>query len=191
MKICFASHNDNKIREIRQLVPDRLEIVSLYDLGQIEAIPETGVTLEENSRLKAQFVVDKYEIPVFADDTGLEIEALDGRPGVYSARYAGESKDSNMNMDKVLDDMEGVLNRKAQFKSIFTYATPTDVVQFEGVVEGEIAMEKSGTSGFGYDPIFYPEGNDRTFSEMTSEEKNSISHRARALTKLIAFLSDV
>jgi len=189
MKLCFATHNENKLKEIRQLVPEGIAVVSLNELGQLDEIPETGETLVENSELKARFVLEKFSIPVFADDSGLEIDALEGRPGVYSARYAGLQKNSDDNMDKVLSEMKDESDRSARFKSVITFLDPAGRKEiFEGAVEGTIINEKRGHGGFGYDPIFIPEGHDRTFAQMTDDEKNSMSHRARALAKFLKFL---
>lgn len=172
------------------MVPSEYDLVSLDDLGQTEEIPETGITLRENSEIKARFVLEKFQLPVFADDSGLEIDALDGRPGVYSARYAGLQKSSEDNMNKVLGEMLHQDVTSARFKTIITYLHPNgEKAVFEGAVEGNIINEKRGTGGFGYDPIFVPKGYDRTFAEMTDQEKNRLSHRARALEKFIQFLS--
>ena len=190
MKICFATNNKNKLKEIRFALEDSFEVLSLEDIGCYEELPENQETLEGNSKEKAQFVYDKYQIACFADDTGLEVDALDGRPGVYSARYAGPACDSEQNMQKLLEEMNTSTNRTAKFRTVITLITPEITQFFEGSAEGEITKQKSGSGGFGYDPIFSPKGYDRTFSEMTMEEKNAISHRGLAVKKLISFLKD-
>ena len=191
MKICFGTHNLNKLAEIQKLVGSDIEIVGLDDIGCTEDIPETGSTLEENALLKARYVFDNYHVNCFADDTGLEVDALGGEPGVYSARYAGEPSDSNKNIDLVLDNLSDKTNRQARFKTVISLIIDGDVYYFEGVIEGEITHERTGTSGFGYDPIFLPEGSDLTFAEMSMEAKNKISHRGIAVRKLIRFLQDL
>lgn len=191
MKICFGTHNLNKLAEIQKLVGSDIEIVGLDDIGCTEDIPETGSTLEENALLKAGYVFDNYHVNCFADDTGLEVDALGGEPGVYSARYAGEPSDSNKNIDLVLDNLSDKTNRQARFKTVISLIIDGDVYYFEGVIEGEITHERTGTSGFGYDPIFLPEGSDLTFAEMSMEAKNKISHRGIAVRKLIRFLQDL
>ena len=188
MKLVFATHNSNKAKEIQSLLPDDFQILTLTEINCIAEIPETSETLEGNSLLKAQFVSDNYNLNCFADDTGLEIVALNGRPGVYSARYAGEEKNAEANMNLVVSELENESNRKAQFRTVITLILNEKTVLFEGVVKGEISTEKRGTDGFGYDPIFIPEGQSKTFAEMTLEEKNQQSHRARAFEKLIVFL---
>ncbi len=191
MKICFASHNPHKLEEIKQLMPAGFEVVSLTDLGVLEEIEETGSTLEENSMLKAEYVYNKHRISVFADDSGLEVEALGGEPGVYSARYAGPQKNSEDNMDLLLEKLVEKKNRSACFKAIITYINETGtVIQFEGRVDGDIRNEKTGNGGFGYDPIFQPSGYNVTFAQMSDEEKNAISHRARAIEKFIKYLAE-
>lgn len=192
MKLCFASHNANKLREVRQLVPDRIEVVGLDELGVTQEIPETGSTMEENSMIKARYVFDQFGMAVFADDSGLEIDSLGGEPGVYSARYAGEEKNSEANMDLVLSRMEGARDRKARFKAVITFIDDLGgLSQFVGTVEGSIGYEKIGAGGFGYDPIFFPDGYDKTFAQMTSAQKNQMSHRARALSKFLEFIRSV
>lgn len=191
MKICFGTHNLNKLAEIQKLVGSDIEIVGLDDIGCTEDIPETGSTLEENALLKARYVFDNYHVNCFADDTGLEVDALGGEPGVYSARYAGEPSDSNKNIDLVLDNLSDKTNRQARFKTVISLIIDGDVYYFEGVIEGEITHERTGKSGFGYDPIFLPEGSDLTFAEMSMEAKNKISHRGIAVRKLIRFLQDL
>ena len=189
MKIIFASNNKNKVQEIQNQVPKSIEIVTLEEIGCTEDIAETGSTLEENAIIKANYITEKYGLPCFADDTGLEIDALNGEPGVYSARYAGEDKNADKNMDLVLQKLQHKTNRKAQFKTVIALNINNEQHLFTGIVEGEIRKEKTGTNGFGYDPIFEPENLGKTFAEMTLEEKNKLSHRGRAVEKLITFLS--
>lgn len=188
MKIIFASNNKNKVQEIQNQVPKSIEIVTLEEIGCTEDIAETGSTLEENAIIKANYITEKYGLPCFADDTGLEIDALNGEPGVYSARYAGEDKNADKNMDLVLQKLQHKTNRKAQFKTVIALNINNEQHLFTGIVEGEIRNKKIGTNGFGYDPIFEPENLGKTFAEMTLEEKNKLSHRGRAVEKLIDFL---
>ena len=188
MKIIFASNNKNKVQEIQNQVPKSIEIVTLEEIGCTEDIAETGSTLEENAIIKANYITEKYGLPCFADDTGLEIDALNGEPGVYSARYAGEDKNADKNMDLVLQKLQHKTNRKAQFKTVIALNINNEQHLFTGIVEGEIRNKKIGTSGFGYDPIFEHENLGKTFAEMTLEEKNKLSHRGRAVEKLIDFL---
>lgn len=189
MKLVFATHNHNKAKEIQALVPEGITIVTLYDLQCNEDIPETAPTLEGNAIQKAEYIVNQFNLNVFADDTGLEIEALNGEPGVISARYAGEQRDSNQNMDLVLKKMNGIENRTAQFRTAIALYWEGEMHLFEGIVKGTMRTEKSGEEGFGYDPIFEPENCSKTFAEMSLDEKNKMSHRARALEKMIAFLT--
>jgi len=189
MKILFATSNKNKALEIQKLIPEGFEILTLNDIDLQEEIPETSDTIEGNAIQKTNFIIENFGIDCFADDTGLEIEALNGEPGVYSARYAGEEKDSNKNMDLVLKKMQGITNRKARFKTIISLTLDNKSYLFEGIVEGIIRKNKTGNLGFGYDPIFEPENKGKTFAEMTIEEKNSISHRGRAFEKMIHFLN--
>ena len=188
MKIIFASNNKNKVQEIQKQVPASIQIVTLDEIGCTEDIAETGNTLEENAIIKANYITEKYGLPCFADDTGLEIEALNGEPGVYSARYAGKERNDEANMNKVLKNLENQTNRKAQFKTVIALNLNNKQHLFTGIVEGKIRTEKTGTNGFGYDPIFEPENVGKTFAEMTLEDKNKLSHRGRAVEKLIAFL---
>ena len=188
MKLVFASNNKNKIAEIQQLIGDKFEIVSLEDIGCTEDIPETAETIEGNAILKAQYVYDKYGLSCFADDTGLEIDALQGEPGVYSARYAGEQKNADDNMALVLQKLESQTNRSAQFKTVIALNFGSEHFLFEGIVKGTITPIKRGNEGFGYDPIFRPSQSKYTFAEMPAEEKNHISHRALALQKLNDFI---
>ena len=190
MKICFASHNQNKVNELNELVSGIHEIVGLNDLGITEDIAETGTTFEENSRIKARYVYDKLEIPVFADDSGLCVQSLNGAPGVYSARYAGEEKDDQKNIDLLLTELASKQERTAYFATVVTYIDKAgNETQFYGQVDGVILEERTGNGGFGYDPIFLPEGYDVSFAQMSSAEKNIISHRAQAVKKLIEHLS--
>ena len=191
MKLVFASNNKNKIAEIQQQVGSQFQIVSLEDIGCFVDIPETAETIEGNAILKANYVTENYSLPCFADDTGLEIESLNNEPGVYSARYAGEHKNADDNMNLVLLKLASQTNRKAQFKTIIALNINNQQHLFEGIVKGEITVEKSGNMGFGYDPIFQPEGFSTTFAEMTMEQKSVISHRGIAVQKLINFLSNL
>lgn len=188
LRLVFATHNENKAREIQSIMPQGVHILSLDDIGCDEDIPETGSTLEENALLKARYVWEKFGMNCFADDTGLEIEALNGEPGVYSARYAGSQKNPDDNMEKVLKNLEGSIDRTARFKTSIALILHGDEHLFDGIVEGRISSEKKGDHGFGYDPIFVPENHGRTFAEMSLEEKNTMSHRARALEKMVHFL---
>ena len=206
MKIVFATNNKHKLDEIRSILGPSFEVLSLNDLGCHDDIPETGSTLEENARQKAQYIYDKYHCNVFADDTGLEVEALGGEPGVYSARYAAikdpnaASHDSEANMTTLLKELEGKDNRNARFRTVIALiltSTPPAGGQggssslFSGIVEGEIIRERRGGEGFGYDPIFQPKGYDKTFAELGNDIKNTISHRARAVAKLAAHLKEI
>ncbi len=191
MKICFASHNLNKVREIAELSPSGIEVVGLTDLGLHEEIEETGSTLEENSEIKARYVYEKCEIPVFADDSGLEVKALNGAPGVISARYAGIERDNGKNIALLLKNLEGINDTTAQFRTVITFINAGTEVQFEGIVKGKIQRELQGKNGFGYDPIFVPDGFDQTFAEMEPEEKNRLSHRAKAFQKLLSYLGEL
>ena len=188
MKLVFASNNKNKIQEIQALVPSVIQIVSLEDIGCTEDIPETADTIEGNAILKANYVTEKYGYNCFADDTGLEVDALNGAPGVYSARYAGEQKDANDNMDKLLSELEDKSNRKANFKTVIALNLNGNQNLFTGIINGKIIEEKIGTNGFGYDPIFVADGYEKTFAELTMEEKSTISHRGIAVKELILFL---
>ena len=189
-KLVFATNNAHKLEEIRAILDDKVEVLSLKDIECDVDIPETADTLEGNAVLKAEYIYRHYGLDCFADDTGLEVEVLNGAPGVYSARYAGgEGHDSEANMRKLLAEMEGKTNRKAQFRTAICLIEGGAEHLFEGVVKGEIIEEKRGASGFGYDPVFMPEGYTETFAEMGSEEKNRISHRARAVQALCAYLN--
>ena len=187
-KIVFATHNSHKLEEIRDILGVEYNILSLNDINCSEDIPETGDTLEKNALLKAQYVKEKYGYDCFADDTGLEIYALNNAPGVYSARYAGESKDSLANMQKVLKELETKQDRKAQFRTIIALILGNNAYQFEGKVEGKIIETGRGNTGFGYDPVFVPDGYNETFAELGAEIKNKISHRSQAVNKLKDFL---
>ncbi|MGQ1788269.1 MULTISPECIES: non-canonical purine NTP diphosphatase [unclassified Saccharicrinis] len=188
MKLVFATNNLNKLEELQHILGSSIELKSLDDIGCNTEIPETGMTLEENATQKSRFIYDTYHLDCFADDTGLEIEALNGEPGVYSARYAGKEKDAVKNMRKVLDRMTGIKNRKSRFRTVISLIIDGTEHQFEGIVNGTIKRNESGSKGFGYDPIFVPEGYDISFAEMELTEKNKISHRARAVVKLVDFL---
>jgi XTP/dITP diphosphohydrolase len=188
MELVFATNNKHKLEELQAILGNRFKLLSLKDIGCNEEIPEEQSTLEGNARQKAMYVFEKYNYLCFADDTGLEIEALDGEPGVYSARYAGEDKNANANMDKVLANMAKIKNRKARFRTVISLIIDGEEKQFEGIVDGKILTEKRGESGFGYDPIFQPDGFEQTFAEMKPEDKNKISHRGRAVTQLAEYL---
>ncbi|MAY83031.1 MAG: non-canonical purine NTP pyrophosphatase [Flavobacteriales bacterium] len=190
-QIVFASQNENKVREIRAQLGDNLQILSLNDIGHTQELAEDQNTLEGNALQKAQFVIQKLGYNCFADDTGLEVNALNGAPGVYSARYAGDTKDANANMDKLLAEMEGVLDRSAQFRTAIALIIDGKEYLFEGVCEGEILKEKRGEKGFGYDPIFKPRGYDLSFAEMDLAEKARIGHRGKAVHQLILFLNQL
>ena len=190
MKIVFATNNKHKLEEIKDILGKDFEIVSLVEIGCHEDISETGLTLEENARQKSTYIVEHYNHDCFADDTGLEVDALNGEPGVHSARYAeGTDHDSEANMRKLLSKMSNVKDRTARFRTVISLIINGVEHQFEGRVEGRIATEKHGTEGFGYDPIFIPEGYDKSFAELGEEVKNQISHRARAVKKLAEYLS--
>ena len=189
MKIVFASGNKNKLQEIQAALPLGIEVVSMRDVGVNEEIPETKGTLEGNAEQKARFVFEKTGLACFSDDTGLEIEALNGRPGVDSAIYAGEPRSNERNIERVLKEMEGQTNRNAQFRSVFCYCSEAGTFYFEGTVKGKLSVEIRGADGFGYDGIFHPKGNSRTFAEMTIEEKKFLSHRAKALKKFLEFIA--
>lgn len=190
-KLVFVTNNPHKLKEISSILADQLEILSLKDINCHEDIPETAKTLEGNALLKAQFIYDKYNIDCFADDTGLEVEALNGEPGVYSARYASERNDSEANKSKLLKNMQGKKNRKAQFRTVISLILNGEKHQFEGIIKGQITTEERGISGFGYDPIFIPEGYNLTFAELGDEIKNKISHRSQAVNKLCKFLYSI
>ena len=199
MKIVFATNNQHKLQEVRHILGQRVEVLSLNDIGCHDDIPETGATLEENARQKAEYIWQNYHCDVFADDTGLEVDALGGEPGVYSARYAGEGHDSEANMAKLLQKLGDNDHRRARFRTVIALIQKKDVCPcgctsirqehlFEGFVEGEITRQRSGVGGFGYDPIFRPDGYEQTFADLGEEVKNQISHRARAVKKLCDYL---
>lgn len=188
MKIVFATNNAHKLSEVKAVLGDGFELVTLREVGITEDIPETGATLEENASQKARYVYDRTGLDCFADDTGLEVEALDGRPGVRSARYAGEGHDFKANNRKLIAELEGKENRSARFRTVISLIRGGVEQQVEGIVRGVIATEESGTEGFGYDPLFIPEGSNVTFAEMSAEAKNAISHRGRAVAALVKIL---
>lgn len=188
MQLVFASNNKNKIKEIQLLLPSTIQLLSLEDIGCNEEIPETAHTIEGNAMQKANYVTSNYGYNCFADDTGLEVEALDGEPGVYSARYAGEQKDANDNMDKLLSNLKYKANRKANFKTVICLNIDGNQTLFTGIIKGQIIEKKIGTNGFGYDPIFVADNYTKTFAELTLEEKATISHRGLAVKELVEFL---
>ncbi|MGV8962451.1 MAG: non-canonical purine NTP diphosphatase [Candidatus Saccharimonadaceae bacterium] len=188
MKIVFATNNQHKLDEIRKISKGKLEVWSLADINCNEDIAETGNTLKENALIKARFVKDKFNIDCFADDTGLEVEALDNAPGIYSARYAGTKCDSEENMRKLLEKLKSKENRNARFRTVIALLIDGKEFFFEGEIKGEIIHTKQGTNGFGYDPIFKPHGYDKSFGELSEEIKNTLSHRAIATKKLVDFL---
>jgi len=188
MKLVFATNNKNKILEVQQMLPSSIEILSLESIGCFEEIPETAATIEENAIMKANYVTEKYSCECFADDTGLEVDALNGAPGVFSARYAGEQRNSDDNMNKLLEALADETNRKAQFKTVIALNLKGKQHLFTGIAKGEITLEKTGNQGFGYDPIFKPEGYEATFAQLSLEEKGAISHRGIAMAQLINFL---
>ena len=189
MKLVFASNNANKIKEIQQLIPASIEIVSLQDIGCTEDIPETAATIEGNAILKANYVTEKYGLNCFADDSGLEVEALNGAPGVYSARYAGEPKNDENNMDKLILALKDESNKKANFKTVICLNLNGVQQLFTGIINGTITDTKVGDNGFGYDPIFIADGLTKTFAELTMQEKSTISHRGIAVKQLVDFLN--
>lgn len=188
MKLCFATNNAHKITEVQHLLGGKFDIISLQDIDCTEELPETQPTLEGNAQQKADFVYQHYQVDCFADDTGLEIEALNGEPGVDSAHYAGPKRNSQANMQKVLDKLQNNHNRRAQFRTVIALILGGESYTFEGTISGSITSKPSGQQGFGYDPIFIPEGYQQSFAEMSLEEKNRISHRGRAVQKLVNFL---
>ena len=187
-KLVVATNNAHKLEEISAILGDEMELLSLKDINCHADIPETANTLEGNARQKAMYIYENYGMDCFADDTGLEVDALNGAPGVFSARYAGEGHDSEANMQKLLKELEGKENRNAQFRTAICLIMEGKEYLFEGIVKGEIITEKRGGAGFGYDPIFVPEGYEQTFAELGNDIKNTISHRARAVEKLCKFL---
>ena len=191
MKLVFATNNAHKLHEIQKLLDGSIELMSLNDIGCDEDIPENQDTLEGNAAEKSFFIYNKYGVNCFADDTGLEIEALNGEPGVYSARYAGEERNAESNMNLVLNKLSKIKNRKARFRTVISLVIDGHETQFEGVVDGRILEEKLGTTGFGYDPIFQPEELNLSFAQMSLDEKNKISHRGRAVQKLVEYLKNI
>ena len=189
-KIVFATNNQHKLQEVRSILAGKVEIISLAETGCLDDIPETADTLEGNAAQKARYIFEKFHIDCFADDTGLEIEALNGKPGVFSARYAGEPSNSLNNMNKVLKEMEGIANRSAQFRTVIALIENGEYHYFEGIINGHLTTEAKGSSGFGYDPIFIPDGFDNTFAELSSSHKNAISHRAKAINKLSEYFKN-
>jgi len=187
MKIIFATNNPNKLAEIRHALGTEFDLISLSEAGFEGEIPETGRTLEANALQKADYIFDRFQVPVFADDTGLEVDCLDGLPGVDTAHYSG-SRDANANMDKLLGAMTECSDRSATFKTVIAFVTPKERKLFTGEVRGEIALSKRGAEGFGYDPVFIPESDSRTFAEMGMAEKKKVNHRVRALRKLTEYL---
>lgn len=189
MKLCFATNNKNKLKEVSSLLSGSLLLLSLQDIGCTEDLEETQDTIEGNSLQKADYIFNKYKVAVFADDTGLEVDTLNGEPGVKSARYAGEDRDNEANIQLLLSNLKSKSKRDAQFKTVITLITEKEQVQFEGVVRGRIAEAKLGDEGFGYDPIFVPDGYDVSFAQMSMAEKNEISHRGLAVKKLVDYLN--
>ena len=190
MKIVFATNNAQKLSEVKAVLGEGFELVTLKEVGITEDIPETGETLDENASIKARYVYERTGLDCFADDTGLEVEALNGAPGVRSARYATDGQDFAANNRKLLRELEGKTNRKARFRTVISLIRSGEEVQVEGIVNGRIATEEAGCGGFGYDPLFIPEDKSVTFAEMTAEEKNSISHRGRAVAELVKVLTE-
>jgi XTP/dITP diphosphohydrolase len=191
MKIVFATNNINKIKEVQALLPKNIEIIALENIGCLEEIPETASTIEGNAIQKANYITEKYGYDCFADDTGLEVEILNGEPGVYSARYAGEQRNAEDNMNKLLENLHGHSNRNAQFKTVIALNLKGKQYLFTGIAKGEIIPEKKGEKGFGYDPIFQPEGFAETFAQLSIEQKGEISHRGKATKQLVAFLESI
>lgn len=187
-KLVFATNNSHKLQEVRAILAGKFKVVGLADIGCMKDIPETGVTLDENASIKSHYVLKHYRIDCFADDTGLEVDALDGMPGVYSARYAGEEATYEKNVTKLLEELADKTDRAARFRTVISLILGGKEYRFEGIVEGKIIKERRGGSGFGYDPVFVPEGYSQTFAEMDPELKNKISHRAKATRKFVDFL---
>jgi len=191
MQLVFATNNPNKLKEVQALLPKNIELLSLADIGCFEDIPETQNTIEGNALQKAEYINTKYGYDCFADDTGLEVEALNGAPGVHSAHYAGEQRDANDNMNKLLKELKNKQNRNAQFKTVISLQLNNKQHTFTGICKGEISTTKKGDKGFGYDPIFMPKGYTKTFAELSLEEKNKIGHRGKAIKHLLTFLNSV
>jgi XTP/dITP diphosphohydrolase len=190
IRLCFATNNAHKLEEVQAMMPEHLEIVSLKDIGCMQELPENQRTIEGNALEKAQFIFEKFGIDCFADDTGLEVDSLGGEPGVDTAHYAGPERDAQKNMDLLLKNLQGKANRNARFKTVFALFWQGEMYSFEGLVKGRISTEKKGDQGFGYDPIFIPEGFSESFAELGSEIKNRLSHRAAATKQLVAFLGN-
>ncbi|MBQ4821310.1 non-canonical purine NTP diphosphatase [Aquimarina sp. MMG016] len=190
MKLVFATNNLNKLKEVQVLMPSHIQLLSLSDINCTEDIPETSDTIEGNAIQKAQYIKEKYGYECFADDTGLEVEAINGDPGVYSARYAGPEKDADNNMNKLLQELKGQVNRDAQFKTVIALELNNELKTFTGICKGTITQDKQGDGGFGYDPIFLPKGYTKTFAELSLAEKNRIGHRGKAVQQLIKFLNN-
>jgi len=190
MKLVFATNNPGKLAEVQKMLPTSIELLSLKDINCFDDIEETANTLEGNAKIKANYITEKFGYNCFADDTGLEVEALNGAPGVYSARYAGEPTNAENNMTKILDALKGITNKKAQFRTSVCLNINGEQFLFDGICKGTILEEKHGEKGFGYDPVFMPDGFNNSFAEMSSDEKNNISHRGLAIQKLVAFLKN-
>lgn len=190
MKLVFATHNKNKLQEISAILPPEFEILSLEDIGCHEEIPETAPTIEENAILKVDYIKQHYKADCFADDTGLEVDSLNGEPGVLSARYAGEEKNNEANIDKLLEKLKDKVSRKAQFKTVIALNFNDHQFLFQGICTGEITHDRRGSNGFGYDTVFLPEGSHKTFGEMEMKEKATYSHRAKAIRDLLDYLKD-
>lgn len=190
IQICFATNNKHKLEEVRQILMPDFRVLSLAEINCFDELPETADTFEGNSKQKAEYVFKHFQIPCFADDSGLEVDALNGEPGVFSARYAGAQRNDNDNIDLVLKKLTGVENRNARFKTVITFIDNNRCVTFDGSVEGSIIDNKRGVNGFGYDPVFVPLGYSKTFAELSSEEKNSMSHRSVAVRKLATFIKE-
>ena len=188
MEICFATNNEHKLAEVQKMLPETIQLKTLAQIGCTEELPETQDTLEGNAEQKARYVFEKFEINCFADDTGLEVYSLKNAPGVYSARYAGPQRNNQDNINLLLKNLEDQTDRKARFRTVISLVLDGEFFFFEGIVEGEIIKEMRGSNGFGYDSVFVPKGSDKTFAEMTAEEKNLISHRYRAITALVTYL---
>ena len=191
MKLVFATNNQNKIKEVQSLIPSHITLLSLKDIGCFEEVPETQLTIKGNAIQKAEYIKENYGFNCFADDTGLEVETLNGEPGVFSARYAGEQRDANDNMNKLLMELDDKPNRNARFKTVIALHLNNELHTFEGICKGEITSTKKGDSGFGYDPIFMPDGFTQTFAEMELSLKNKIGHRGKAVTNLVDFLNSI
>ena len=191
MKLVFATNNQNKLKEVKQLLPASIELLSLKDIDCEDDITESGKTIRENAKIKSRYIYEKFGMNCFADDTGLEVDAIGGRPGVYSARFAGPSSRSEDNINKLLIELKGIENRKANFRTVISLMIDGKDEAFEGIVKGVITNEEMGSNGFGYDSVFMPDGFDKTFAEMTAQEKNEISHRGIAVNKLTSFIREL